>query len=99
MTTDTMTATSVEATIHPRWVRVCHWVNALAILVMIGSGWQIYNASPLFDFLVFPRQIALGNALAKLALAFSRKSPRKQAHMGTTLCMRQHIGERDQFLA
>jgi thiosulfate reductase cytochrome b subunit len=35
----------------------------LAILVMIGSGWQIYNASPLFDF-VFPRQIALGNWLA-----------------------------------
>jgi thiosulfate reductase cytochrome b subunit len=30
---------------------------------MIGSGWQIYNASPLFDF-VFPRQIALGNWLA-----------------------------------
>ena len=52
-----------RATIHPRWVRICHWINALAILVMIGSGWQIYNASPLFDF-VFPRQIALGNWLA-----------------------------------
>ena len=52
------------ALIHPRWVRVCHWVNALAILVMIGSGWQIYNASPLFDFLTFSRQIALGNWLA-----------------------------------
>jgi thiosulfate reductase cytochrome b subunit len=50
-------------TIHPLWVRICHWVNAVAILVMIGSGWQIYNASPLFPF-VFPRQIALGNWLA-----------------------------------
>ena len=50
MTAETMTMTAVEATIHPRWVRVCHWINALAILVMIGSGWQIYNASPLFDF-------------------------------------------------
>jgi thiosulfate reductase cytochrome b subunit len=49
--------------IHPLWVRVCHWINAIAILVMIGSGWQIYNASPLFDF-TFPRQIALGNWLA-----------------------------------
>jgi thiosulfate reductase cytochrome b subunit len=49
--------------IHPRWVRVCHWINAVAILVMIGSGWQIYNASPLFPF-TFPRQIALGNWLA-----------------------------------
>jgi thiosulfate reductase cytochrome b subunit len=52
-----------HVTIHPVWVRVCHWINAAAILVMIGSGWQIYNASPLFDF-TFPRQIALGNWLA-----------------------------------
>jgi thiosulfate reductase cytochrome b subunit len=64
MTADTMTMTGTEATIHPRWLRVCHWINALAVLVMIGSGWQIYNASPLFDFLTFPRQIALGNWLA-----------------------------------
>jgi thiosulfate reductase cytochrome b subunit len=49
--------------IHPGWVRICHWVNAVAILVMIGSGWQIYNASPLFDFL-FPRSISLGGWLA-----------------------------------
>jgi thiosulfate reductase cytochrome b subunit len=64
MTADTMTMTGTEVTIHPRWLRVCHWINALAVLVMIGSGWQIYNASPLFDFLTFPRQIALGNWLA-----------------------------------
>jgi thiosulfate reductase cytochrome b subunit len=44
-------------------VRVCHWINAVAILVMIGSGWQIYNASPLFNF-SFPPQFALGNWLA-----------------------------------
>ena len=49
--------------IHPRWVRVTHWINALAMAMMIGSGWQIYDASPLFDF-TFPRQIALGNWLA-----------------------------------
>ncbi|HZP71403.1 MAG TPA: cytochrome b/b6 domain-containing protein [Pseudolabrys sp.] len=64
MTLETIAMPSARATIHPRWVRVCHWINALAILVMIGSGWQIYNASPLFGFLVFPRQIALGNWLA-----------------------------------
>ena len=63
MTTETMTMTPAAATIHPGWVRTCHWINALAILVMIGSGWQIYNASPLFNF-IFPRQIALGNWLA-----------------------------------
>jgi thiosulfate reductase cytochrome b subunit len=49
--------------IHPGWVRVTHWINALAMLMMIGSGWQIYDASPLFDF-TFPPQIALGNWLA-----------------------------------
>ncbi|MDR3420343.1 MAG: cytochrome b/b6 domain-containing protein [Xanthobacteraceae bacterium] len=52
-----------HSVIHPRWVRVTHWINALAMLMMIGSGWQIYNASPLFGF-EFPRQIALGNWLA-----------------------------------
>jgi len=50
--------------VHPVWVRVTHWINALAMLIMIGSGWQIYNASPLFSFLHFPSQIALGNWLA-----------------------------------
>jgi thiosulfate reductase cytochrome b subunit len=49
--------------IHPGWVRVTHWINAIAMLMMIGSGWQIYDASPLFGF-VFPPQIALGNWLA-----------------------------------
>src|SRR5215467_12310505 len=63
MTTQTLTTVDTDETIHPGWVRICHWVNALAILVMIGSGWQIYDASPLFDF-TFPRQIALGNWLA-----------------------------------
>jgi thiosulfate reductase cytochrome b subunit len=52
------------AVIHPRWVRVTHWINALAVLLMIGSGWQIYDASPLFSFIYFPSQIALGEWLA-----------------------------------
>ncbi len=62
MTAETIGVGSTEQAIHPAWVRICHWTNALAILVMIGSGWQIYDASPLFDF-EFPRQIALGNWL------------------------------------
>ena len=49
--------------IHPRWVRITHWINAIAIIVMIGSGWQIYNASPLFPF-TFPRSITIGGWLA-----------------------------------
>jgi thiosulfate reductase cytochrome b subunit len=52
-----------EDVIHPLWVRVSHWINALAMLVMIGSGWQIYHASPLFPF-EFPTAITLGGWLA-----------------------------------
>ena len=37
-----------EAVIHPLYVRITHWINALALAIMIGSGWQIYNAAPLF---------------------------------------------------
>ena len=59
-----MTADQAKrAQIHPAWVRICHWINALAILLMIASGWRIYNASPLFDF-VFPPSITLGGWLA-----------------------------------
>jgi thiosulfate reductase cytochrome b subunit len=63
MTAETMTTSTADMTIHPVWVRITHWVNAIAILVMIGSGWQIYNASPLFAF-TFPKAIALGGWLA-----------------------------------
>jgi thiosulfate reductase cytochrome b subunit len=49
--------------IQPAWVRVVHWINAVAMIVMIMSGWQIYNASPLFNF-VFPPSITLGGWLA-----------------------------------
>ena len=52
-----------QVTVHPLWVRITHWVNVLAMAVMIGSGWQIYDASPLFPF-VFPPAITLGGWLA-----------------------------------
>jgi thiosulfate reductase cytochrome b subunit len=56
-------AAPAGAVIHPRWVRVTHWVNVVAMVVMIMSGWEIYNASPLFPFR-FPREITLGGWLA-----------------------------------
>lgn len=49
--------------IQPVWVRMVHWINALAMILMIMSGWQIYNASPLFNF-TFPPSITLGGWLA-----------------------------------
>jgi thiosulfate reductase cytochrome b subunit len=49
--------------VHPPYVRITHWINALAMFVMIGSGWLIYNASPLFSF-TFPMVVTLGRGLA-----------------------------------
>jgi thiosulfate reductase cytochrome b subunit len=46
----------------PAWVRAMHWINAIAMILMIMSGWQIYNASPLFDF-KFSHSITLGEWL------------------------------------
>jgi thiosulfate reductase cytochrome b subunit len=48
--------------IQPAWVRTVHWINAVAMLLMIMSGWQIYNASPLFGF-TFSPSITLGGWL------------------------------------
>src|SRR5258706_14301901 len=48
--------------IQPAWVRTAHWINAVAMILMIMSGWQIYNASPLFDF-HFSSSITLGGWL------------------------------------
>ena len=54
--------TSTAKVIQPAWVRIAHWINAVAIVLMIMSGWQIYNASPLFDF-KFDHSITLGGWL------------------------------------
>ena len=48
--------------IQPAWVRTVHWINAVAMILMIMSGWQVYNASPLFNF-SFPAAITLGGWL------------------------------------
>jgi thiosulfate reductase cytochrome b subunit len=50
-------------TIHPLVVRITHWINVLAVLVMVTSGWRIYNASPLFSFRI-PNELTLGGWLA-----------------------------------
>ena len=52
-----------STTIQPAWVRISHWVNALAVMLMVTSGWQIYNASPIFAGWRFPAAITLGGWL------------------------------------
>ena len=56
------TAAVPAKVIQPAWVRVVHWINAVAMILMIMSGWQIYNASPLFGF-KFASAITLGGWL------------------------------------
>lgn len=55
-------ASAPPTVIQPAWVRVLHWINAVAMVLMIMSGWQIYNASPLFQF-TFPASATLGGWL------------------------------------
>jgi thiosulfate reductase cytochrome b subunit len=62
----TLSHTPAGATIHPAWVRITHWINVVAMFVMITSGWRIYNASPLFAF-AFPSEITIGDGLDGLS--------------------------------
>ena len=54
--------------LHPVPVRIMHWANAAAMLVMIGSGWGIYNDAVIFGGLHFPGQIKLGSWAAQSLL-------------------------------
>jgi thiosulfate reductase cytochrome b subunit len=49
-------------TVQPGWVRATHWLNALGVILMVLSGWRIYDASPIFSFR-FPGSITLGGWL------------------------------------
>ncbi|HEY6869898.1 MAG TPA: cytochrome b/b6 domain-containing protein [Novosphingobium sp.] len=50
------------AVLHPLLVRVTHWVNAVAMTVMVMSGWEIHNAHPIAPF-AFLASITLGGGL------------------------------------
>ncbi|MGF6932332.1 thiosulfate reductase cytochrome b subunit [Paraburkholderia sp. UCT70] len=50
--------------VQPGWVRITHWINAVAVVLMVMSGWQIYDASPIFPAIEFPPSITLGGWLA-----------------------------------
>jgi thiosulfate reductase cytochrome b subunit len=46
--------------LHPLPVRIMHWINAVAMIIMIMSGWKIYNDEVIFGWLHFPDAITLG---------------------------------------
>jgi thiosulfate reductase cytochrome b subunit len=60
-TTEQPAAAPVSAQpLHPLALRIMHWINAVAIIVMIGSGIKIYGDSPIFSWLSFPDAITIG---------------------------------------
>ena len=46
--------------LHPLPVRIMHWINAAAMIIMIMSGWKIYDDDVIFSWLRFPDAITLG---------------------------------------
>ncbi|QJC57813.1 Putative protein-methionine-sulfoxide reductase subunit YedZ1 [Polaromonas vacuolata] len=56
------TVTPKSRPIHPLWIRTTHWLNALAVLILVTSGWRIYNAAPFFPFNI-PAVLTLGGWL------------------------------------
>lgn len=50
------------AVIHPAWLRTTHWLNAVAVLLLVTSGWRIYNATG-FLGLTIPPALTLGGWL------------------------------------
>ena len=46
--------------LHPLALRIMHWVNAVAMILMILSGWAIYNDSVIFGWLHFPHWMTIG---------------------------------------
>lgn len=46
--------------LHPLPLRVMHWINAVTIFIMVGSGWKIYNDEVLFGWLHFPEALTIG---------------------------------------
>lgn len=51
-----------HAIIHPAWLRIGHWLNVAAVLVLVTSGWRIYDATGFLGFAI-PSNLTLGGWL------------------------------------
>ena len=51
-----------DGSVFPLWLRITHWLNAVGVVVMVMSGWRIYDASPFFP-LHIPNGITIGGWL------------------------------------
>ena len=58
-----------ERRLHPLPLRIMHWINALAMIVMITSGWGIYDDYVIISGLHFPpKALRLGDWAAESLL-------------------------------
>jgi thiosulfate reductase cytochrome b subunit len=48
--------------VHPGWLQTTHWLNAIAVVVLVTSGWRIYNATAFLGFSI-PKGVTLGGWL------------------------------------
>ncbi|RKF35727.1 hypothetical protein BCY88_08790 [Paraburkholderia fungorum] len=44
---------------HPLWLRITHWLNALAAIVIVLPDWRIHDASPVFKGFMIPLHLTL----------------------------------------
>ena len=49
-----------ERRLHPLPLRIMHWLNALAVVVMIASGGAIYNGHAVIPAIHFPEWLTIG---------------------------------------
>src|SRR5258708_15637109 len=54
------TEAGASSRLHPLPIRIMHWLNAIAMFIMIGSGWKIYNDEVIFGWLHFPEALTIG---------------------------------------
>ena len=54
--------------LHPRAVRLMHWTNAVAMIIMIGSGWGIYDDDVIIHGLHFGDVLRIGDWAAESLL-------------------------------
>jgi thiosulfate reductase cytochrome b subunit len=67
-TVDDAAAPRAGRRLHPWPVRVMHWANAAAMVVLIGSGWGIYDDSVIVHGLYFPKAVRIGSWAAESLL-------------------------------
>ena len=58
ITTPARARSGTAKPVHPVWVRVKHWSNALSVLVLDTSGLRIYSGAPIWPFRV-PAELSL----------------------------------------